>query len=40
LLTKLGKAYYKQYVGKLKREFGKTLITDIEVEEVADLTQK
>jgi hypothetical protein len=35
LLTTLGKACYKQYVGKLKHEFGKTLITDIGVEEVA-----
>lgn len=39
-LTKLGKAYYKQYVGKLKREFGTTLITDIGGEEVADLQKR
>jgi integrase len=39
-LTKLGKAYYKQYVGKLKREFGKMLITDLGVEEIADLQKK
>ncbi len=39
-LTPLGRAYYAQYVGKLKRYFGNRLISDITADDIADLQRK
>jgi len=36
-LTPLGRAYYNQYIGKLKRHFGNRLISDIAADDIADL---
>lgn len=39
-LTLLGQAYYKQYIGKLCREFGGRLIVDINSSDIAALQRK
>ena len=39
-LTPLGRAYYGQYVGKLKRHFGNRLISDITADDIVDLQRK
>jgi integrase len=39
-LTPLGRAYYEQYVGKLAREFGGRLISDIDATDIASLQRK
>jgi integrase len=39
-LTALGRAYYEQYLGKLKRHFGNRLISDITADDIADLQRK
>jgi integrase len=39
-LKPLGRAYYSQYVAKLKRVFGGRLVSDIDSDDVADLQRK
>jgi integrase len=39
-LTPLGKAYYQQYIRKLKRQFGGRLISDIDADDIALLQKK
>jgi len=39
-LTRLGRAYYRQYVGKLTRYFGNRLISDITAADIARLQRK
>jgi integrase len=39
-LTPLGRAYYRQYIGKLNREFGGRLISDITADDIAALQRK
>jgi hypothetical protein len=39
-LTRLGNAYCSQYVGKLTREFGNRLISDITAEDVRSASAK
>jgi hypothetical protein len=39
-LTPLGRAYYDQYVGKLKRHFGNRLVSDITADDIAALQRK
>ena len=39
-LTPLGRAYYRQYVGKLVRHFGPNLVSDITADNVAALQRK
>ena len=39
-LTPLGKAYYKQYVGKLTKYFGNRLVSDITADDIATLQRK
>jgi integrase len=39
-LTPLGRAYYRQYIGKLNREFGGRLISDITANDIAALQRK
>src|SRR5690348_7583576 len=39
-LTPLGRAYYRQYVGKLNREFGGRLVSDITPDDIAALQRK
>jgi integrase len=39
-LTPLGRAYYRQYLGKLNREFGGRLVSDITADDVAALQRK
>ncbi len=39
-LTPLGRAYYKQYVGKLKKYFGNCLVSDIMASDIAALQRK
>lgn len=36
-LTSLGRAYYQQYIGKLNREFGGRLVSDITADDIAAL---
>ncbi len=39
-LTPLGRAYYRQYLGKLSREFGGRLVSDITADDIAALQRK
>lgn len=39
-LTPLGRAYYQQYVGKLKKHFGNCLVSDITASDIAALQRK
>jgi integrase len=39
-LTPLGRAYYRQYLGKLNREFGGRLVSDITADDIARLQRK
>lgn len=39
-LRPLGRAYYKQYVGKLKKHFGNRLVSDINADDIAALQRK
>jgi integrase len=39
-LTKLGNAYYRQYIGKLNREFGGRLVSDITAADIAALQRR
>jgi integrase len=39
-LTPLGKAYYRQYIGKLKRHFSNRLVSDITSDDIAALQRK
>ena len=39
-LTPLGRAYYAQYIGKLTRQFGNRLVSDITADDVAALQRK
>ena len=39
-LTPLGRTYYRQYIGKLKRHFGNRLVTDITADDIATLQLK
>jgi integrase len=39
-LTPLGRGYYRQYIGKLNREFGGRLISDITADDIAALQRK
>ena len=39
-LTPLGRAYYRQYLGKLNREFGGRLVSDISADDIAALQRK
>src|SRR5689334_9712592 len=39
-LTLLGRAYYRQYIGKLNREFGGRLVSDIAADDIATLQRK
>ena len=39
-LTPLGRAYYRQYVGKLKKHFGGRLVSDITADDIAALQRK
>lgn len=39
-LTALGRAYYAQYIGKLTRQFGSRLVSDITADDIAALQRK
>jgi hypothetical protein len=39
-LTPLGRAYYRQYIGKLNREFGGRLVSDITGDDIAALQRE
>src|SRR5215472_5832059 len=39
-LTPLGRAYYRQYIGKLNRKFGGRLVSDITADDIAALQRK
>ena len=39
-LTALGRAYYAQYIGKLTRQFGNRLVSDITADDIAALQRK
>jgi len=39
-LTPLGRAYYRQYIGKLKKHFGGRLVSDITADDIAALQRK